>query len=554
MKQRITYVVKDPDTFNPDLLQVKKDGARDSFVISRVQAAKEHRITLGLDELPSEVRLSTHAPTPKECLTHSEKVSAALGQWHELHIRWASSTPFTSTPPFTSRVSPGLHVFFTPLQSTLETALCEQLHAFVDAGAKCTSTSESSTKLPVLSERFSMSASSQYYTYLASVREIATVLGQRFCKSKGHQDCLALALSISTASYLDIDYDTTRALVINAGWPSPPDQRGWTETISQNDSAATVEIGVLNHENNPDPEDIQFGGFLTVLGQDSKPKPTRFQTPTRHYPLLSPATTSSSSSSKPLAHSLTYTTAFQHPTGLHPTLTLSFPAQHLAPPHPTCKLHTHLTLPSYLFIDKYQFTDPLFLASNHLARLRSLAGATDLEAPDWVVDAWGSAALFEMALPLPPRPSSSTQAQQNSHSHSHSRSVHNVSIPLHVRYMAAAANASHARRPLPWPVVFWACRADQGGPKMAANPFDRVHLGYEALFGPKTRFMHVEPAEDRGELVEWIHVPVLDLRGAGWVERVTVGTVLGAFLGLCWVLFGRGGQTVDAKEKRKKEQ
>lgn len=63
---------------------------------------------------------------------------------------------------------------------------------------------------------------------------------------------------------------------------------------------------------------------------------------------------------------------------------------------------------------------------------------------------------------------------------------------------------------------------------MAASPFDRVHLGYEALFGPKTRFMHVEPeTKVGGELVEWIDVPVLDTRGAAWVETGTVGAVLG---------------------------
>lgn len=88
---------------------------------------------------------------------------------------------------------------------------------------------------------------------------------------------------------------------------------------------------------------------------------------------------------------------------------------------------------------------------------------------------------------------------------------------------------------------------------MAANPFDRVHLGYEALFGPKTRFMHVEPASMTGELVEYIDAPVLDLRKTGWVEMGTVGTVLLAFVGLCWVLFGRGGEK-KAVEKSKKTQ
>ncbi|KAH7386847.1 PIG-X [Phaeosphaeria sp. MPI-PUGE-AT-0046c] len=516
MKQRFTYVVKKPESFTPELLEVAKEGSKDVFELRDVQAAKEHRITLGLGELPSEL-------------------SAALQQWHELHIRWASPSPYKSTPPFTSRVSPGLHVLFTPLKSTPSQALCEQLHAFIDAGLNCSSAGESSIKLPILSERFSMSASSQYYAYLPSIKDMATVMGQRFCRTMG-QNCLSHYLSLSTATYMDIDYDTiSGALVINAGWPSAPSDDGWTETITRKPSDGTVEIGVLMHEPNPDPEDVQFGGFLTVLGQDLKPKSTRFQTPTRHYPLLSPST---SSSDPPQPHPLTYTTSFQHPTGLHPTLTLSFPSAHLTPPNPTCKLHAHLTLPSYLFIDKYQFTDPLFLSSKNLVSLRSLAGATDLEAPDWVIKEWGSAALFELGHPDP-----SSFAQRGA-------KEFNVSIPMHLRYLPASP-ASHTRLPLPWPVVFWVCRADEGA-KMAANPFDRTHLGYEALFGPKTRFMHVEPAaKASGELVEWIDVPVLDLRGTQWVEWGTVGMVVGAFLGLCWVLFGRGAGRV---EKDKKEQ
>ncbi|KAF1915531.1 PIG-X, partial [Ampelomyces quisqualis] len=514
MKQRLTYVVKSPESFTPDLLEVKNDGSKDTFAFKGVQAAKEHRITLGLDELPSEL-------------------SAALQEWHELHIRWASPTAYSSTPPFTSRVSSGLHVLFTPLESTREAALCEQLHVFITTGLKCSSTNESSIRLPVLSERFSMSASSQYYAYLPSIKDVATVLGQRFCRSKSQQ-CLSHALSLSTATYIDIDYDTiSGALVINGGWPSAPDEHGWTEKTSRRESDGTIEIGVLMHELNPDPEDIQFGGFLTVLGEDSSPKPVRFQTPTRHYPLLS---TSTSTKEPPNLHPLTYTTSFQHPTGLHPTLTLSFPTTHLTPPNPTCNLHTHLTLPSYFFIDKYQFTDPLFLASKNLKSLRSLAGATDLEAPDWVIQQWGSAALFQLAHPSP-SPSSAVEF--------------NVSIPIHLRYLPASPS-SHTRLPLPWPVVFWACRADQGA-KMAANPFDRVHLGYEALFGPKTRFMHVEPAAER-ELVEWIDVPILDTRGAAWVESGTVGLVVVAFLGLCWVLFRGGSGNNRGGEEGKKTQ
>jgi hypothetical protein len=57
MKQRITYVVKDPNAFSPEQLEVvKQDGSSlAKFTVKDVNAAKEHRITMGLDELPGEV-------------------------------------------------------------------------------------------------------------------------------------------------------------------------------------------------------------------------------------------------------------------------------------------------------------------------------------------------------------------------------------------------------------------------------------------------------------------------------------------------------------------
>lgn len=108
---------------------------------------------------------------------------------------------------------------------------------------------------------------------------------------------------------------------------------------------------------------------------------------------------------------------------------------------------------------------------------------------------------------------------------------------------------------------------------MAGNPFDRVHLGYEGFFEQATRFMHVQPRGGDVEagtnpnpplrLVEYIDVPVLDVRRAGWVQVGTGGVVILAFLGLWWVLVGgRGGGrgtatgrdgAKDKKENKKKQ-
>ena len=69
---------------------------------------------------------------------------------------------------------------------------------------------------------------------------------------------------------------------------------------------------------------------------------------------------------------------------------------------------------------------------------------------------------------------------------------------------------------------------------MNTNPFDRVNLGYDGLFGPRTMFYHLQPASGGEFLLEDIRLPVLDLRGSTmkWVES---GTVLMVSLGFLWV-------------------
>lgn len=97
---------------------------------------------------------------------------------------------------------------------------------------------------------------------------------------------------------------------------------------------------------------------------------------------------------------------------------------------------------------------------------------------------------------------------------------------------------------------------------MAANPFDRTNLGYEGLFGPKTRFMHVEPqvsgrkgdGAEGGELVEYIDVPVLDTRGTKYVEVGTMGIVFLGFFSLCWVLFRKRDGEAERRSAEKKKQ
>ncbi|KAF2086833.1 PIG-X-domain-containing protein [Saccharata proteae CBS 121410] len=516
MKQRITYLVNDPhsNAVDPSTIQVSKNDIQ----IPRINAAKEHRLTFSVSELPQELW-------------------NALKQCHEFRIRWAKSTPYFSSSPLASRVPAGFHAFFTPRKGSSAELLCPMIKKVFGDELKCESPKDTFVSLPILSERFSMSPAMQYYQLLPSLQNFVTYIQQKLC---GGSDpaCSSQAAALLSVDYLDIDYDViSHAVIVNAYWwnnRAANSDGSWEETIRLRDTE-TIEVGILNTETPDEPEELKLGGFLTVVGQDSKPKATLFSFPSRHHAIPT--------------NQLTYSATFLQPTGLHPTLKLDLHGD-AAPPTEGCALHAYATLPSHLFVDKYQFQDPLFLASLNISSLRTLAGATDLEAPDWVVRQWGSAALFELA-----------------------GSPSSVSIPLHLRYLPPSQNTSGiVNASVPWPVVFWACPAEEGS-KMSNNPFDRVNLGYDGLFGPKTMFYHVDPPGGLGiktemrsvmeparGLVETLSVPVLDLdKGRAW--GVEVGTAVAVVLGMGWVLWGlvrgwgggRGREVEGVKEGKKDE-
>jgi len=227
------------------------------------------------------------------------------------------------------------------------------------------------------------------------------------------------------------------------------------------------------------------------------------------------------------------------------TLSIS-PSALKAPPAPadaTCALHTYLTLPSSIFGDKYQLstTDPLFLQSHNLAALRAIFGETDLEAPDWAVYHWGSNWLLELAVPEDPEQVTGEW---------------NVTIPLHLRYLPPSESGYRTIQ-VPWPVVFWACTAE-GGTNMGTNPFDRVNLGWEGLFGPRTMFYQVHPGEDdaHARLIEKINVPVLQLdeeQGLFRSKTIELGTVAVIVLGFVWVLWKLGMVMSSSSGKKNKQ-
>lgn len=93
MRQRITFLHKPEDAIDPKSIKVTSD----SLAISGLKAAREDRITFGQKELPKEIYY-------------------ALRQCHELHIRYVNSIFYEPIPPVLSKLSPGLHMYFSPLR------------------------------------------------------------------------------------------------------------------------------------------------------------------------------------------------------------------------------------------------------------------------------------------------------------------------------------------------------------------------------------------------------------------------------------------------------
>ena len=95
MRERITFIHKPGGDVDRAALRVTATALEGPDL---ADAVREDRLTVGLDELPASVRRFLE-----------DGVS-------ELHVRWVAPRPFEALPPLLSRLPPGLHVFFTPLQ------------------------------------------------------------------------------------------------------------------------------------------------------------------------------------------------------------------------------------------------------------------------------------------------------------------------------------------------------------------------------------------------------------------------------------------------------
>lgn len=98
MRERITLVHSPELGIDPESLSLSPR----SLKTPALEAVRQDRLTVALDGLPAEV-------------------AQLLQDFQQLHIRWTGPEAHETLEPFASRLSPGLHVWYTPTKGfTLE--------------------------------------------------------------------------------------------------------------------------------------------------------------------------------------------------------------------------------------------------------------------------------------------------------------------------------------------------------------------------------------------------------------------------------------------------
>ncbi|KAL7795782.1 cytochrome P450 [Trichoderma ceciliae] len=471
IEERITYFHPKDAGIDPNQLEIQDTKVQGPAT----EAVREHKITLTLPELPSEL-------------------AGLLRDLQELHLRWATSASYDTLEPFSSRLSPGLHVSYTPLKEDQDPEkLCTALQAF--GRLDCSSPE---VFISLSDERQQGSPALFFYHDVEKLDGFAKRLAPVVCSGPTAGECRKQLQELGDAVSLDISYDSTSDSVkIQALWPLQK-----REISVPASPKGRTEVGILGRDAPPGMEAHEIGvsGVLVVIGEQKEPSPAFFAFAARHR-------TASGS----------FTPKFQKPTGLHPTLQLSLSTT--APPldgDAECAPYAYLTLPKVIFADRYQLADELLLASRNLTAAKYVSEPVDLEAPAYTTKTWGSNVLLELAPP----------------SDSAAAKTWTVEVPLHLRYLKPTPTGKEEAG-IPYPVVFWACNSEKDV-GYAVSPFDRINLGYDGLFSPGTTFWHVSPKpEAGGRLVNSISVPVVAEGASQWVG---FGTAVAVGLGFIWVL------------------
>ncbi|ANB11588.1 Pbn1p [Sugiyamaella lignohabitans] len=225
--------------------------------------------------------------------------------------------------------------------------------------------------------------------------------------------------------------------------------------------------------------------------------------------------------------SSSYRADFSKPVGLHPKHNLHL--SNIESPDQHCRLYSKYTIPKALFVDKYQLADldRSTAMSTAKGKLIAVWGETDLEAPVWSVDGWGSELLVEIY-----------------HNSDIQSSDFTFELPLHSRYEFPQMNSTSVTQNLPWPIVFWVCPDFQQEQRHIG---EIKGLGYESLFPDNTLYYHLTPSPEDGDVLSTsFNIPVAPFNQYDRIQWLSVTVLLTATIYILYKIVSNIGRKTKA--------
>lgn len=146
--------------------------------------------------------------------------------------------------------------------------ICPLVQKLFGDNIKCVSQKESFSQAP--NAISSTSQTTQFHHNLSSIDRFVAFLRSSVCDLTDIQ-CADSISHVSLADSIAIDYDSAAdTITLSTFWSQPHSETAWTEDIGIIGSSEKVEVGILSNEKSIDPEDLTLGGYLAVVGQDSK--------------------------------------------------------------------------------------------------------------------------------------------------------------------------------------------------------------------------------------------------------------------------------------------
>ncbi|ODQ63481.1 PIG-X-domain-containing protein [Nadsonia fulvescens var. elongata DSM 6958] len=532
IRRRHTFIV---DLENDDLI----DG-KDSF-----EFTDDNQLIIRDFSTPRQDRVTI----PLNAFAPENPFYKALNSVDKFQFTWAKDEKYQKVPPFEEVIEPGVHIdIVEKTESVTDWDSLQQ--GFESLGINLNST----TMIEGPGTR-------SYSAPLPSIETLVNKLIQFLCHGEAEDSqCFTDRNDLKYADSLTFNFgrDPLKSnqqktdLVFEIYWSGSARQKmaeelGIKEQVLTKgiDGASTsqkVEIGLLNtHPSMKIEDELVLTGIIRELGSPHAEKILLNIAP-RHL----------------ILRDQSYDVKFHKPLGLHPRqqITLYNARPPLNPEHAECSIFAKYTIPKSLFLDKYQLADldRSTSAKDATGKLVALWGESDLEAPVWNVEGWGSEALVQIFDPKEPNNPNPLSFTPNT------KSKFEFVFPLHSRYEVPLMNITVHDEQIAWPLLFWACEKKNYNPadeltdmkfhqesakKIMSSPFYRSSIGgFNELFGQDVSFHHLEPAQNR--LQSSFHIPVVLFSCYNVVGLFTILSILGGFL---WIIRKIMAKPVLKKEK-----